>query len=353
MKSFKLGRKIINKNGQPYVIAEIGVNFENNFSRAKKIIKLAKKGGADAVKFQSYKADKIACKNSPYYWDLKDVAIRSQYKLFKKFDKFGFKEFSLLKKYCDKIKIDFLSTPFDLEAVDYLSKLVPFYKIASADITNYPLIEKVCKKNKPIVLSTGASTQQEIDNTLKFINRINKKIRVILLHCVLSYPTKNQDANLNLISIFSKRYKKNIIGYSDHTLPDESMMILTSAYQKGAQVIEKHFSDTKGKKGNDHFHSMNEKDLKKFRNNIDLLIKVNKGPKVRKIFKCEKKSRLNARRSVVAKTDINKGEKLSIDNLIMKRPGFGICPTKIYRLIGKTAKKNIVADNLICANDIK
>ena len=353
MKSFKLGRKIINKSGQPYVIAEIGVNFENNFSRAKKIIKLAKKGGADAVKFQSYKADKIACKNSPYYWDLKDVAIRSQYKLFKKFDKFSFKEFSLLKKYCDKIKIDFLSTPFDLEAVDYLSKLVPFYKIASADITNYPLIEKVCKKNKPIILSTGASTQQEIDNTLKFINRINKKIRVILLHCILSYPTKNQDANLNLISAFSKRYKKNIIGYSDHTLPDESMMILTSAYQKGAQVIEKHFSDTKGKKGNDHFHSMNGMDLKKFRNNIDLLIKINKGPKKRKIFKCEKKSRLNARRSVVAKTDINKGEKLSIDNLIMKRPGFGICPTKISRLIGKTAKKNIVADNLIYSNDIE
>ena len=281
------------------------------------------------------------------------MAIRSQYKLFKKFDKFGFKEFSRLKKYCDKIKIDFLSTPFDLEAVDYLSKLVPFYKIASADITNYPLIEKVCKKNKPIILSTGASTQQEIDNTLKFINRINNKIRVILLHCILSYPTKNQDANLNVITAFSKRYKKNIIGYSDHTLPDENMMILTSAYQKGAQVIEKHFSDTKGKKGNDHFHSMNEKDLKKFRNNIDLLIKINKGPKERKIFKCEKKSRLNARRSVVAKTDINKGEKLSIDNLIMKRPGFGICPTKISRLIGKTAKKNIVADNLICANDIE
>jgi N-acetylneuraminate synthase len=353
MKSFKLGRKIINKGGQPYVIAEIGVNFENNFTRAKKIIKLAKKGGADAVKFQSYKAEKIACKNSPYYWDLKEVAVISQYKLFKKFDRFGFKEFLLLKKYCDKLKIDFLSTPFDLDAVDYLSKLVPFYKIASADITNYPLIEKVCKKNKPIILSTGASTQQEIDNTLKFISKINKKIRVILLHCILSYPTKNQDANLNLISAFSERYKKNIIGYSDHTLPDENMIILTCAYQKGAQVIEKHFSDTKGKKGNDHFHSMNEKDLKKLRNNIDLLIKINRGPKERKVFKCEKKSRLNARRSIVAKTDINKGAKLSVDNLIMKRPGIGICPTQISRLIGKTAKKNIVADNLIYTNDIE
>ena len=168
---FKLGSKIIRENVQPYFIAEIGVNYENNLKRAKKIIKLAKDGGADAVKFQSYKAEKIACKESPYYWDLKEVPVKSQYELFKKFDKFGFKEFKILKKYCDKIKIDFLSTPFDLDAVDYLDKLVPFFKIASADINNYPLIEKVCSKNKPIVLSTGASDINEIKKTVKFINK--------------------------------------------------------------------------------------------------------------------------------------------------------------------------------------
>jgi N-acetylneuraminate synthase len=353
MKSFKLGSKKINKNNQPYFIAEIGVNYENNFLRAKKLIKLAKTGGADAVKFQSYKAEKIACKNSPHYWDLKKVPIKSQYKLFKKFDKFGIKEFSLLKKYCDKIKIDFLSTPFDLEAVDYLDKLVPFFKIASADMTNYPLIEKICKKNKPIILSTGASTQQEIDNTINFINKINKKVQIILLHCVLSYPTQNKDANLNMIKSFVKKYKKNIIGYSDHTMPDENMMILTNAYQNGAQIIEKHFSDVKGKSGNDHFHSLNEIDLKKFRKNVDLLITINKGPKKRRVLGCEKISRLNARRSIVAKININKGSKLSFKNLIMKRPGFGISPTKIFNIIGKTAKKNIVADSIIRIDDIK
>src|SRR6056300_153350 len=123
---FKLGSKTINSKKQPYFIAEIGVNFENNLQRAKKIIKLAKEGGADAVKFQSYKAEKIACKNSPYYWDLKKVPVKSQYELFKKFYKFGFKEFKKLKEYCDKLKIDFLSTPFDLDAVDYLDNLVPF-----------------------------------------------------------------------------------------------------------------------------------------------------------------------------------------------------------------------------------
>lgn len=349
---FKLGSKTVKSNKQPYFIAEIGVNFENNFQRAKKIIKLAKEGGADAVKFQSYKAEKIACKNSPYYWDLKEVKIKSQYKLFKKFDKFGFKEFNLLKKYCDKLKIDFLSTPFDLEAVDYLDDLVPFYKVASADLTNYPLIKKICEKNKPIVLSTGASNQKEIYDVLKFIKKNNKKINVILLHCVLSYPTNNEDANLNLIKNFKKTFKNKIIGYSDHTLPDENMIILTKAYQNGAWVIEKHFTDTKGLKGNDHFHSIDKKDLIKFRKNIDLLNKIDGVSKKREVLKSEKKSRINARRSIVARNNISKGEKLTFNNLIMKRPGFGISPTKIFKVIGKTAKKNISEDSIINFKDI-
>ena len=349
---FKLGSKTVKSNKQPYFIAEIGVNFENNFQRAKKIIKLAKEGGADAVKFQSYKAEKIACKNSPYYWDLKEVKIKSQYKLFKKFDKFGFKEFNLLKKYCDKLKIDFLSTPFDLEAVDYLDDLVPFYKVASADLTNYPLIKKICEKNKPIVLSTGASNQKEIYDVLKFIKKNNKKINVILLHCVLSYPTDNKDANLNLIKNFKKTFKNKIIGYSDHTLPDENMIILTKAYQNGAWVIEKHFTDTKGLKGNDHFHSIDKKDLIKFRKNIDLLNKIDGVSKKREVLKSEKKSRINARRSIVARNNISKGEKFTFNNLIMKRPGFGISPTKIFKVIGKTARKNISEDSIINFKDI-
>jgi len=349
---FKLGSKTVKSNKQPYFIAEIGVNFENNFQRAKKIIKLAKEGGADAVKFQSYKAEKIACKNSPYYWDLKEVKVKSQYKLFKKFDKFGFKEFNLLKKYCDKLKIDFLSTPFDLEAVDYLDDLVPFYKVASADLTNYPLIKKICEKNKPIVLSTGASNQKEIYDVLKFIKKNNKKINVILLHCVLSYPTNNEDANLNLIKNFKKTFKNKIIGYSDHTLPDENMIILTKAYQNGAWVIEKHFTDTKGLKGNDHFHSIDKKDLIKFRKNIDLLNKIDGVSKKREVLKSEKKSRINARRSIVARNNISKGEKFTFNNLIMKRPGFGISPTKIFKVIGKTARKNISEDSIINFKDI-
>ncbi len=350
---FKLGSKIIRENVQPYFIAEIGVNYENNLKRAKKIIKLAKDGGADAVKFQSYKAEKIACKESPYYWDLKEVPVKSQYELFKKFDKFGFKEFKILKKYCDKIKIDFLSTPFDLDAVDYLDKLVPFFKIASADINNYPLIEKVCSKNKPIVLSTGASDINEIKKTVKFINKKNKNIKLIILHCVLSYPTKNNDAHLEWIKYLKDNFPNNVIGYSDHTLPDSSMMILTSAFLNGARVIEKHFSDVKGKKGNDHFHSLDYRDLKIFRKNIDILSQINGSKKKRITLQCEKKSKLNARRSIVTKVSIKKGSIFNKNNLIMKRPGTGISPEKIYKIIGRKAVKDLNEDVILKKTDFK
>ena len=350
---FKLGSKIIRKKGQPYFIAEIGVNYENNLNRAKKIIKLAKEGGADAVKFQSYKAEKIACKDSPYYWDLKEVSVKSQYELFKKFDKFGFAEFKILKKYCDKIKIDFLSTPFDLDAVDYLDKLVPFFKIASADINNYPLIEKICSKNKPIVLSTGASDINEIKKTVKFINKKNKKIKLIILHCVLSYPTKNKDAHLEWIKFLKDTFPNNIIGYSDHTLPDYSMMILTSAFLNGAKVIEKHFSDVKGKKGNDHFHSLDYKDLKIFRKNIDLIDQINGIKKKRITLQCEKKSKLNARRSIVTKISIKKGTMLTKNNLIMKRPGSGISPEEINKIIGRKAVRDLKEDLILKKSDYK
>jgi N-acetylneuraminate synthase len=350
----KINNKIFKNNGQPYFIAEIGVNYENNFERAKKIIKLAKIGGADAVKFQSYKAETIACKKSPYYWDLKKVPIKSQYDLFKKFDKFGEKEFIKLKEYCDKLNIDFLSTPFDLDAVDYLDKLVSIYKIASADITNYPLITKICKKNKPIIISTGASTEKEILSTVNLVKKINKKIKIILMHCVLSYPTQNHDASLNTINYLKKKFKNLTIGYSDHTIPDKGMIILTNAYLNGARVIEKHFTDKKSLKGNDHFHSLDVRDLKLFRTNIELILKTNGKIQItRKVLKCELKSRLNARRSVVASQNIFKGEKLSLNNLIMKRPGQGISPNRIYKIIGKVAKKNIKADTLLSTKDYK
>ena len=353
MKTFKLGNKKISDLSSPYFIAEVGVNHENNLSRAKRLIYLAKKGGADGVKFQTYKAEKIACKKSPYYWDIKEIPVNSQYKLFKKFDKFGLKEYKILKKYCDKLKIDFLSTPFDLEAVDYLKKLVPFFKVASADITNFPLIKRICATNKPIVLSTGASTLKEIENTIKFIKKNNSKTQVIILHCVLSYPTKYDNAHLEIIKNLSVKFPKNIIGLSDHTMPDENMAVLTSAYILGARVIEKHFSDKKGRKGNDHFHSLDHKDLSKFIKKISFLRKIIKKTNGRPLLQGENISRKNARRSIVTLGKISKGQKLSYKNLIMKRPGTGISPISLKKIIGKVVKKNLKDDHILKFSDFK
>ena len=161
-KNIKLGSFKLTNNSGPYIIAEIGVNHECSIKLAKKMIDQASSGGAQAVKFQTYKAEKIAAKKSPFYWDLSEEKTKSQYELFKKYDQFEFKDYLLLQKYCKKKGIDFLSTPFDEDAVDKLNNLVPFFKIASADLNNFPLLEKIAKKKKAVLLSTGASNIKEI-----------------------------------------------------------------------------------------------------------------------------------------------------------------------------------------------
>ena len=158
-----LGSRLLDSSSLPYVIAEIGVNHEGSIDQAKHLIDLAKEGGADAAKFQSYKADTLASKNSPSYWDTTKESTKSQHELFSKYDNFGPDDYSLLADHCRNVGIDFVSTPFDFEAIDFLDPLVPFFKIASSDITNFPFLRYVASKNKPVLLSTGASTIGEID----------------------------------------------------------------------------------------------------------------------------------------------------------------------------------------------
>ncbi len=189
---------VINNIRAPYIIAEIGVNHENSLKQAVKMIRAAKNSGADAVKFQSYKAHKLASSNSPAYWDTTKEATESQYKLFKKYDQFSKKEYEYLASVCLDINIEFLSTPFDFEAVDYLDDLMSIFKVASADITNVQLLEYIAKKKKPVILSTGASTIGEISDAVSLF--YNEGIEdITILHCVLSYPTDNNNANLQLI----------------------------------------------------------------------------------------------------------------------------------------------------------
>lgn len=340
-------------NKRPFLIGEIGVNFydiakkENitPMDAAKLMIKEAKNAGIDAVKFQTYKAEKIASRNSPAYWDLDEEPTTSQFELFKKFDSFGSEEYRELADYCREVGIMFLSTPFDFEAIDFLDDLMDVYKISSSDLTNIPFIKAIALKNKPIILSTGASTLKEIKEAVNAIEEVSN-VDIGLMHCVLSYPTKDEDANLLMIKDIKEQFEGYDIGYSDHTKPDDKMLILTTAYLYGANIIEKHFTLDKTLTGNDHYHAMDVEDVKTFNENIELINKI-KGKKVKQPLVCESSSRKEARRSIVASRDIKKGEKITTDNITFKRPGTGISPSKVDEIIGMTANEDINEDTLL------
>ena len=270
MKRFKLLDKTYNKESLPYIIAEIGVNHNGSVDKAISLIKSAKDAGASAVKFQTYKAEKIASKISPSYWDLSMEPSTNQYELFKKYDSFDENDYIKCAEYALSIDIDFLSTPFDEEAVEFLDPLVPFHKIASADILNVPLLRHIASKKKTVVLSTGASSLAEIEFAVNLL-QVSGCENIVLLHCILNYPTKFEDANLNMIHSLKKSFPQCHIGISDHALADENMMLLTTAYTMGTRVIEKHFTDNKLIPGGDHLHSMDAKDLMLLNSNISLV----------------------------------------------------------------------------------
>ncbi len=340
-------------NKKPFLIAEIGVNFYDiaekdgmsDMDAAKLMIDEAKACGVDAVKFQSYKAETIASRNSPAYWDLSEEPTTSQFELFKKFDKFGAEEYRELADYCREVGIVFLSTPFDFDSVDYLDEFMDIYKISSSDLTNIPFIKYIASKNKPILLSTGASTIKEIKDAVRAIEDVST-VDIAVMHCVLSYPTSYEDANLLMIKDLVKQFPDYEIGYSDHTKPDENMMILTTAYNYGAVILEKHFTLDKTLAGNDHYHAMDPSDVSKFRKNVEFLSKIN-GSSNKQPLICESSARREARRSIVAKKDIKKGESISLEDVTFKRPGTGISPSEIDSVIGKTAKTDICEDTLI------
>ena len=352
MKEINLGSRIINQYSRPYVIAEIGVNHEGSFKKAIELINLAKKGGADAAKFQTYKASKLASKNSPAYWDTSKEKTTSQFELFKKYDNFENEDYIKLYEHCQSIGIDFLSTPFDDEAADFLAELVPFFKIASADINNVPLLRKLATHKKPIVLSTGASSIEEIKFAINLLEK-NDVNDIALLHCILNYPTKNENASLAMIYGLKEEFPNYIIGYSDHTLPHDSITSLVAAHFFGAVILEKHFTDDKTLPGNDHYHAMDISDLTAFQKKIDDIYILAGSSKMKNFIPGEEISRLNARRSIVLKEDMNKGDTISIDNITYKRPGTGITTNYWDDIIGKKINKNLDEDYVLQWDDLQ
>lgn len=328
---------------RPYIIAEAGVNHEGEMDLAKRLIDEAKEGGAHAIKFQTYKADTIASKNSPSYWDTTKEKTTSQFELFKKYDKFWKSEYEKLKTYCDQQDIEFLSTPFDVESAKFLNDLMSVFKISSSDITNLPFIEILCSYKKPIILSTGASYLWEIQQAVELIE--NHNVPLCLMHCILNYPTPDENANLGMIKDLIKKFPNSIPGYSDHTLPKE-METLKIANLLGAIVLEKHFTHDKTLPGNDHYHAMDKEDLKLFNNKINATYQLIGDQEKRPLFS-ENKSRENARRSLISLKNISKGEKIIKEHLTWKRPALGISPREIDLLIGKTATVDIEEDTVL------
>ena len=339
--------------GQFVLIAEIGVNYYDIATKesitpmeaAKLMIKEAKAAGIHAVKFQTYKAGTLAAKASPYYWDITEEPTRSQYELFQKFDSFGKEEYTELKKYSDEVGIEFLSTAFDFESADYLDDLMNVYKISSSDLSNIPFIEHQAKKNKPILLSVGASNEDEIERAVAAIRK-NTDAPITLLHCVLEYPTPLEDANLLKIASLKSRFKDVYIGYSDHTKPTEDCDVIKTAYNLGAVLVEKHYTLDKTLKGNDHYHAMDPEDAKRILAAIERMDML-RGNGSLECLSTEGAARKNARRSIVANCDIKAGDVIVENMLTFKRPGTGISPDKIDEIIGKKAKMDIADDTIL------
>lgn len=341
------------KKGKFTLLAEIGVNYYDiakklNLSlmeAAKFMIMAAANAGVHGVKFQSYKAGTLAAKESPYYWDITEEPTRSQYELFQKFDKFGASEYKELADFCDKIGVEFCSTPFDIESADYLESMMDVYKISSSDLTNLPFIEYMAKKNKPILLSVGAAKLDEIHNAVNYIRKYNDK-ELVLLHCVLEYPTPYGDANLLRLNTIKDSFKNIYLGYSDHTKPDAHYDVIKTAYTLGAVLVEKHFTVDKNLTGNDHYHAMDEGDVKAVLSQIAFIDKL-KGNKELVYLESEAAARKNARRSLVATCDIKAGDIVTREMLTSKRPGTGISPDRINEIIGKSATEFIAEDTVL------
>ena len=327
------------------LIAEAGPNHNGKLKLAYKLVDIAKKCGADFVKFQtSIPEMHISRFAQKARYQIKNTKKGGgQLEMSKKIS-LTYGEFIKVKKYCKKKKIEFLSTPFDLGSVDFLKNFkMKYFKIPSGEITNLPYLIKVGKLKKKVILSTGMANMKEIATALKILikNGTSKK-NITVMQCNTEYPTPFKDVNLRAMLTIKKKFKVDI-GYSDHT---EGIEASLAAVALGAQIIEKHFTISKKFIGPDHKASITESELHNLSQGIKK-ISLSLGTKEKRITPSETKNLIIARNSLVAAKNIKKGEKFTENNLAVKRPGDGISPMKLFQVVGKIAKKNFVRDELI------
>ena len=325
------------------IIAEAGVNHNGDIVTAKKMVEVAQKAGVDYIKFQTFMPEKLVSRyaeKAEYQKETTDAA-ESQLDMLRKLS-LSEDEFVSLKKYCNEVGIGFISTPFDLESIDFLEKLdIDFWKIPSGEITNLPYLEKIATTKRKVILSTGMSDVQEIKDAVKVLEN-NGAPEIVLLHCNTQYPTPFEDVNLSAMETIARETNKEV-GYSDHT---KGIEVPIAAVAMGACVIEKHFTLDKNMDGPDHKASLEPEELTQMVRAIRHIEKA-LGTGIKEPTASEIGNKNIARKSIVAACKIAKGEIFSETNITAKRPGNGISPMKWYEVIGKAAPRDFSEDELI------
>ena len=347
MNSVTVYHKVIGEGSPVFIIAEAGCNHNGDINLAKKLIDVALESGADAVKFQTFVTDELVTRHAQkaaYQKKNTGTGNESQCAMLKKLE-LSFDAFKTLKNYCEQNGIIFLSTPFDYVSVDFLEELkVPAFKIASGDITNLPFLTYIASKGKPVILSTGMSTLEEVHKARETLTE-KKDTPLVLLHCTSEYPAPAEEVNLFAMRTLYQSFNVPV-GLSDHTLGIE---VALAAVALGATVIEKHITLDKDLPGPDHRASLEPHELKDLVKAIRTIEQA-LGDGVKKPSPSEAKTRLFARKSIVSAARIKKGQLLSETNLTVKRPGNGISPMEWKKVIGRKALRDFEKDELI---DIK
>lgn len=336
----------MNTPSKLFIIAEAGVNHNGNIETAMKLIDCASLLGADAIKFQTFRAKNFVKKNTPKVkYQKNNDKNKSHFQMIQKLE-LSFDDFYKMKKYCDKKKIEFISTPYDLESLDFLKKIkVKSIKTASADLSDIMLHKSIAKLNARTIISTGMFNIAEIKKTLSVYGN-NKNIE--LLHCVSNYPCSYESLNLNNIRTMRNQLKLPV-GFSDHSLGYDSAII---AYMLGARTFEKHLTLSKRMKGPDHKASSDPKELKLYIKKIKLINTI-LGSKIKKTRSEEIQMKKISCKSITTRYFINKNSIITEDNIIMKRPGTGLSGYNLKKILGKKTKKKLNNDYQIKLSDIK
>ena len=337
MKPINIAGHTIGPENRCFIIAEAGVNHNGSLRLARRLDDAAAESGADAVKFQTFKAEQLVTRDAPQaaYQACNTGKVESQYDMLKRLE-LSAQAHRKIASYCRKKKIVFLSTPFDEESADLLETLnVPAFKVGSGELTNLPFLIHVARKGKPMIISTGMATSAEVKEAIRAVRGVGNR-QIVLLHCVSSYPAESQWANLRAIQTMQKQFGLPV-GYSDHTIGCETAL---AAVALGACVIEKHFTIDRKLPGPDQKLSLEPDELKRLINGIRA-VELALGNGVKRPVKAEKPIASLVRRSLVAACDIPEGILLTEKHIAIKRPGTGLAPAILSKLVGQKTKRFI------------